>query len=341
MTRNTQSTINEYTGVFALGAPYNWAAHGDVNTAYDPRLPEHAVRYLQERTPGERPTVNGIDRVTTANISDKHLNEHGITRDEAAFLATVVKAMNRELPGYNLTQSMTVLKNQYDINEKKLRDKGYLKRHTGASRRAYYTVTFNGQQACRTAKKHGYTIGDIGADTPHRVGVALVKQYYETFDDTQTVEISPRENGGELDVVVVNSDGNRHAIVEIEGGVITADPDADADTRPGIHNYESVRKDYQDLAASDGKAVWVARNHEIIGAILRALTSGDENPVTIDRDVINRVADGRMKIDTLMRNHVQGEYNGIDAIVTFKQLRRFIRERSHDDGDGDAGGGAV
>ncbi len=332
MTRNnnnTAGTTRPYTGVGAIGPPDNWVPAGDANTEYDPRLPEHAVRYLTETRPANRtPTTGDIERAGTANISDTHLNEHGITREEAAFLGTVVKAMNRDLDGYNLTESMTQLKNQYDIDEEKIRDKGYLKRHTGASRRAYYSVTFDGQKACRVDKKHGYTIGDIGADTPHRVGIELVKQYYETLPETQTVEISPRENGGELDVVVVNRDGQREAIVEVEAGKITADPDSDANTRSGIHNYDSVRKDYQDLAASPGDAVWVARNHEIVGAILRALVSGGENPVSIDKDVIERVEDGRMKLETLMRNHIiPAGYDGIDDIATYKQLRRQLRDR--------------
>ncbi|MCU4744248.1 hypothetical protein [Natronoglomus mannanivorans] len=315
-----------YTVADPVGPPRDWEPAGDIDNGYDPRLPEHAVRYLNETRPEDRTRPDDVERASTANISNAHLNEHGITREEAAFLGTVVKAMNRDLDGYDLTESMMQLKNQYDIDEEKLRDKGYLKRHTGASRRAYYSVTFDGQKACRVDKEHGYTIGDIGADTPHRVGIDLIKQYYETLPETQIVEISPKENGGELDVVVVNRDGNRAAIVEVEAGKVTADPDSDANIRSGIHNYDSVRKDYQDLVASTGDAVWVARNHEIVGAILRALTSGDENPVSIDKDVIERVEDGRMKLETLMKNHVNGEYDGIDDIVTFKQLRRVIRE---------------
>lgn len=340
MTRNTSRTnANEYTRRIDVGPPDEWIPAGDDPTAErDPRVTRERIEYEQELKRHRKQTKNNTHTNTTqnepirlsgtANVSDTHLTEHGITRSEASFLRTVVQGMNRDLDGYSLIDSMTELKNQFEINEQKLRDKEYIKRHTGASRRAYYSVTRAGQEACRMTKKHGYTVGDLGADTPHRVGMELTRQYYAAQPDTQTVELSPRENGGQLDVVVTDTNGARKATIEVEAGKITADPGEDENTRSGIHNYDSIRKDYQQLAAAGGDAVWVVRNHEIAGTVLRALASGDNPLLNIDRDVIKAVESGRMKIDTFLDNHIAGnDYHGFDDLVTFKQLRQALRDQ--------------
>lgn len=261
-------------------------------------------------------------RVDPAGITRSHLAEHGISLDEAAFLRAVVKAMNGELEGYNLTESMTKIRDKYDINEGKLIEQGYLKRHSGVARRCYYSVTPDGQKACRTAKEHGFMIGDAGDDTPHRVGVELARQVYRA--DERRVEISP---GSWVDLVVANNyTGERVATIEVEAGRITADPSTPTGASPGINDYSSIRHDYELLAEADGDAVWVVRNHEIAGTVLRALNNADDISVDLSNDVIRGVESGRVKMDELGEKYIEPMgADGLDEIVTFQQLRNRLR----------------
>jgi hypothetical protein len=289
----------------------------------DPRTPEWV---LQSET-GHEDESTVLRRTNTVGVTQERLDKYGITRDEAAFIRAVGKAMNGELDGYCLTDSMTGIKSLYDVDESKLLEKGYLKRHSGVARRCYYSVTPAGQKAGRITKTHGFTVGDVGDDTPHRVGVELTRQYYERQPNVSRVEISPRENGSVTDLVVVDRDFNRIAIVEVEAGSITADPHTDVTpASSGINDYDSIRGDYRVLSKSDGESVWVVRNHEICGTVLRALSSADDIPVDLATDAIQGVESGRIPLNDLMDRHIAPmRADGLDDIVTFQQLRRKLR----------------
>lgn len=289
----------------------------------DPRTPDWMLQSKQD----DEDESTTLRRTNTAGVTQDLLVEYDITREEAAFMRSVVKAMNGDLDGYNLTDSMTAIKNLYDIDEDKLQKKGYIKRHTGVARRAYYTVTPDGQKACFMTKTHGFTVGDVGDDTPHRVGVELTRQYYEGQPNVSRVEISPREDGSVTDLVIVDRDFNRIAVVEVEAGSITADPQTDVTpASAGINDYESIRGDYRVLSESDGESVWVVRNHEICGTVLRALVSADDVPVDLATDIIQGVESGRIPIDDLNERHIPPiRTDGLDDIMTFQQLRRKLR----------------
>jgi len=324
----TPDRYNESRREIGVGPPDGWIAAGDdPRTGPDSRISAHEGRKAESRQRRDDTDVDiPVRKTGTTGITQSHRNEYNVTKEEAAFMRAVVKAMNRDLEGYELTDSMTRIKEQYDINEQKLIDAGYLIRHTGCSRRVYYTITWDGQEACRTQKEYGREIGDLGAHTPHRVGIDLARNYYESLDDTRFVELCTTENGARTDLVVVNTDGARSAIVEVEGGRISADcPDED-NPDIGIKNYDSPRKDYQLMADSDGDAVWVVRNHEIAANVLAALSSGDNNPVNISKKTINRIGKQKLKLDRFHDEWINdAEWDGLDKLVTFKQLRLRLR----------------
>jgi len=262
--------------------------------------------------------------VSDVALTSDHVSEYGITVDEGRFMRAVVKAVNRELEGYDLTLSMRCIRDKYEIDEGKLLELGYLKRHTGVARRIYYSVTPAGQDACRTKKKQGIAVGDIGADTPHRVGVELAKRYYESLDEVQFVEPTVRENGTVADLIVNGRDHSRYAIVEIEGGRITADEDG-SNGSPGVNDYDSIRSDYWMMARSSGDSVWLVRNYEIAGCVLRALRSSDDIDFTVSIDLIKSVENKDVPIERLNTNHISPlQDDGISEIATFKQFRNRI-----------------
>ncbi|MFC7073024.1 hypothetical protein ACFQJ7_12855 [Halovenus rubra] len=285
----------------------------------DPRDPHDPRRQSSNNAPAP------LTRVDTGGFTNRHLEKYGITSDEAVFLKAVVKAMNSNLEGYNLTESMSsTIKTLYDIDDDKLQDLGYLKLHTGVARRRYYTVTSEGQRACRMTKEHGFDIGDPGDDTPHRVGVELTRQYYLARDDVRRVEVSPREGGSRTDLVVVDTDPKRIATIEVEGGRVSADPGVPDDVSSGINDYSSLRHDYRVLADADGESVWVVRNHEVAANMLRALTAGETIPVNLDRETIRGIESGRVKIGEFNDELDAFDAPGIDRVLTFQQLRNRL-----------------
>jgi len=262
-------------------------------------------------------------KIGTAGLTRQHLNEHGITRDEGAFLRAVVKAVNRDLDGYSLIDSMTNIKSKYDIDEDKLIEQGQLKKHSGVARRVYYSVCPAGQEACRTTKEHGFMIGDRGDDTPHRVGVELTRRYFEARDEVRFCEISSREDGSRNDLAVINTDFERIATVEVEGGRVSADYGFEEGMKSGINDYDSIRHDYRVLAAADGESVWVVRNHEIAANVLRALNAGNEIDVHVPHDTIRGIESTRVKVGEF-NDELETQGNGLDRFLTFQQLRNML-----------------
>jgi hypothetical protein len=105
------------------------------------------------------------------------------------------------------------------------------------------------------------------------------------------------------------------------------DPYVSEEDRTGITNYESVQTDYHVLAASAGTSIWVARNYEIAGDILQALSSGDDIPFEVPKDVYEAVGNKDTRIKDLNEKHLAPlEDDGINKIVTFRQLRNWFKE---------------
>jgi hypothetical protein len=315
----------------SLGAPDGFWNNIDRGNHVDSRISEAEAR--SETPPNQ--SADGDDlpirRIGTPGVTNDHLIEYRITRDEAGFMRAIVEAMNGELQGYDLTESMSKIKSLYEIDEDKLIESGYLKRHTGSDRRAYYTVTFDGQEACRIGKKQGRRYGDIGSDTPHRVGMELAKRYYESLPNVRFVEVAVRENGQKTDLIVVDNKFNRRAIIEVEGGRVEADPNISEGDRTGLSNYESVRNDYRVLAASAGESIWVVRNYEIASDVLQILASGDDIPFELETDIIQAVKNKNKRIKDLNENHLSPlQDEGITEILTFKQLRNILKQMNSD-----------
>lgn len=311
----------------SIGAPEGFWNNIDQNNELDSRIPETHSRPESPPEQNTGSTSMPLEKVGAPGVTGDQLNEYGITLDEACFMRAVVKAMNRDLEGYNLTKSMIGIRDHYDIDEEKLIQAGYLKRHTGVDRRAYYTVTFTGQKACGLQKKQGREIGDIGADTPHRVGIDLARRYYKSLPHIRRVQLAVRDKGQKTDLLVIDENGERIAIIEVEGGRVAVDPNISDGDRTGLSNYESVQTDYGVLAESDGESVWVVRNYEIAGDVLQILSSGDNIQFELPEDVIRSVKEKNMRITDLNDDHLTPlQDDGINKILTFRQLRNRLKE---------------
>jgi hypothetical protein len=310
-----------------VGAPDGFWNRVERNEQVDNRLPERHSRSESRPERHTESTEVPLKKVGAPGVTSTQLAKYGITMDEARFMRAVVKAMNRDLQGYDLTESMVGIKDHYDIDEEKLVQAGYLKRHAGVDNRAYFTVTFDGQDACGIQKEQGREVGDIGADTPHRVGIDLAREYYESLPYVRRVELAVRENGRKADLLVIDENETRIAIIEVEGGRVDADPYISDEDRTGLMGYESVRNDYRLLAESDGESVWVVRNYDIAGDVLQILSSGDDISFELPKEVIQSVKDRTMRIRDLNDDHIDPLQDaGISEVVTFRQLRNALKE---------------
>lgn len=264
-----------------------------------------------------------VEKKSAGRLSPDHLSKYEIDQEDAAFMRAVVEAMNGDLDGYDLTKSMAgTIRSQYDVDVDYLVQKGYLREHK-LGKRVYYTVTPEGQDACDRRKKSGRNIGDQHDETPHRVGGLLTKLYYEQLPDVRYVDTFVPVNGGILDVKVVGDKGVIVAAGEIESGKVSADGDLGEGETPGTNNYESIRDDAELIAETEGESIWIVRNHEVAGTVLRALNAGDL--IDVDNDVIQRVENRTMKIQTLNESVIADiDYNGFDKMITYTQLRRGI-----------------
>jgi len=119
----------------SIGAPDDFWNNLDQSDEADNRAPKGQARVESHSKQDTGNVTIPLRKVGAPGVTSSHVAKYGITMDEARFMRALVKAMNRELQGYNLTESMIGIRDQYDIDEEKLIEAGYLKRHTGVDRR--------------------------------------------------------------------------------------------------------------------------------------------------------------------------------------------------------------
>jgi hypothetical protein len=159
------------------------------------------------------------------------------------------------------------------------------------------------------------------------VGIDLARDYYESLPHVRRAELAVRENGQKTDLLIIDNNANRIAIIEVEGGRVESDPYVTEEDRTGLTNYGSVRTDYRVLAESDGESVWVVRNYEIAGDVLQILSSGSDIPFEVTDGVSQSVKDQDMRIKDLNDKHIgPRQDDGVSEIVTFRQLRNRLKE---------------
>lgn len=146
-------------------------------------------------------------RARFSQLSESQLEEYGITENDAKFLGMVVDALTpKGVPGYSLMESMRKLVEVTEADVDTLIDLGYLKQHK-VVRRKYFTVTPKGRSIIGKSHTSADGVGDLGEETPHRVGVLLLEKwisqqhdvarterYYRFSDDTKFDAVGLDEN---------------------------------------------------------------------------------------------------------------------------------------------------
>jgi hypothetical protein len=191
------------------------------------------------------------------NTSGTDLTDH-----ERRFLRNVIAALNGELDGYELTESMTTVRNRSgsDIDESKLVDQGYLENPYVGTRKYYY-VTEKGQHAVDRKLYTGRDYGDLHEKVHHKVFTECFARYLAQTE-SQHVEkyYEPMGGGMVFDVAgFIDLPGGQRNLTAIGEIITTVKP-------------ERVVKHYDDFAQYDGVTKhWVVKDIDITHDLVRAL----------------------------------------------------------------------
>ncbi len=203
---------------------------------------------------------DGFSNDPPSEIDDEPIPED-LSDDEVRFLRNVVKALNGELEGYDLTESMTKIRNLSgsNIDEDKLVEAGYLEHHWAGKK--YYWITEKGQDAVNRKLYTGRNYGDLNEKTIHKVFSEYFARYLE-YSEGLSVEkyYEPMGGGIVFDVAgfSTNEEGN-HDLTVI-GEVLTS-------VKPA-----RVVKHFDDFCTIDGvKKFWVVQNYDVAHELVRAL----------------------------------------------------------------------
>lgn len=237
--------------------------------------------------------------------SQANLSKYNLTREEGAFLRTVIETINGT-HDYPLLHSMTPIKNAFDgIDLDRLEDDGFIKTHNLVKRGIWYTPLTKAQDAVGISRKTGRWYGDTGEDTPHKVAIEATRQYLDQLPEVDRAEsYYPIDQEEVADVAGLDENGDLLYVVEIEMGEWK-----EVDTRGdyiGTQNRGSVHKDYQQMSETDAEAWWVMQNSDVADAMLDHLTK----PV---REQGETVSDPKIPVDAVVKGPISQKRNKLDS----------------------------
>lgn len=256
---------------------------------------------------------DSVDITGKKNLPEEHLDEYDITQSEAGFMADCVRAANRDLPGYDLLDSMkSTIGSEYDdVDVDKLIDKEYVE-EINESRGVYYQITQDGVNACGEQYISGIGIGDSNDGVAHRLGGRLAEAYYETKPDVNRTALfdQPVSGGTEkLDVQGINENGNAVYVGEIESNY--------------SGNYDAIAEDAKMMAKRSATAHWFVRNKELATHVLNVLR--DRDIVTsISKNDVDNFKDSNLTYEDINERLREEDGNGIDKLIPYSTLRDGI-----------------
>ena len=202
---------------------------------------------------------------------------YSLTPAEQQFLRDVIAGINGELEGYDLTQSMTTIRNGVDgeIDEDRLVEMGYLELQS-VNTRKYYYVTPAGQDAVDRTIYSGRNDGDPFEKTVHKVYVEYTARHLRNQGLLVETYYEPMAGGMVFDVAAfLPGDGDGRTLAVIAEVVTNIRPDL-------------MIKHYDDLASFDGvRKMWVVPHTDVAHEIIRVLVDAGRLQTVPHRDVEN------------------------------------------------------
>lgn len=238
-----------------------------------------------------------------AGVDDATLEEEGLTRDEAKFLGLILDAMNDDVPGYDLLKSMTKLRDGFEeIDTGSLEERGFIESHR-VCRRRYYTVTADGRKLIGKKLRAMPGRGDLGEKTPHKVGVEMLRTWFEQKGViTRAEKYYEYDPDTIIDAVAFNQNDDIAWVGEVERS---------------SNNADSTVKDYQQLQSVDASAVWVFKNKTEAIEILNVLIERD----CIDLELTTTITKSFPKMQEAVENM---DDDGMSRILRFSDLNEEL-----------------
>jgi hypothetical protein len=199
---------------------------------------------------------------TSPTDASESISGDALTEHERRFLRNVIAALNGELDGYELTESMTTIRNRSgsNIDEDKLVADGYLENPYVGTRKYYY-VTKKGQQAVDRKLYTGRGYGDLHEKVHHKVFTECFARYLEQTEGHHVEKYyEPMGGGMVFDVAgFVDLPGGQQNLTAI-GEVVT------------VVKPERVIKHYDDFAQYHGVTKhWIVKDITVTHDLVRAL----------------------------------------------------------------------
>ncbi|MEZ3165237.1 ATP-binding protein [Halorubrum miltondacostae] len=192
------------------------------------------------------------------NDEDSIEDNEGYSEEHKMFLKLVFDALTDGVNGYHIKDTMKEL--PYSETAKDLEEWGFLEKFELGNRQAYYWPTDEaGVITDKTLAPR--TGGEYGRESPkHRVGVLLIKAYYDELGYETHMYYSPEGQEKKFDLVAeptAESPDDRRKIVEVE---LTPE------------HKRHVVDDSIKLAGEYGDAIWVVEDIEAMRQLLGSLT---------------------------------------------------------------------
>ena len=249
---------NQYGTVIGTGSPPTSDATNSPADETPGRLRGESRSGKDSSTDDSPESGNNVSPAdANGSVSGNDLTDH-----ERQFLRNVIAALNGELDGYELTDSMTTIRNRSgsNIDETKLVEKGYLENPYVGTRKYYY-VTEKGQEAVDRTLYTGRDYGDLHEKVHHKVFTECFARYL-AHTEGQHIEKYYEPMGGGMIFDVAG-------FVELPGGQrnLTAIGEVVTLVKP-----ERVVKHYDDFAQYGGVTKhWVVKDMDVTHDLVRAL----------------------------------------------------------------------
>jgi len=248
---------NQYGSVLGTGTPSTTDTTDRSGNETD--QPSGEARSRRNSSGSDSPESD--DDTTPADASG-NTSAADLTEHERRFLRNVIAALNGELDGYDLTQSMTTVRNRSgsDIDEGKLVEQGYLE-NPYVGKRKYYYVTEKGQRAVDRKLYTGRDYGDLHEKVHHKVFTECFARYLEQTENHHVEKYyEPMGGGMVFDVAgFIDLPGGQRNLTAIGEVVTTVKSDR-------------VIKHYDDFAQYDGVTKhWVVKDIDVTHELVRVL----------------------------------------------------------------------
>ena len=219
----------------------------------------------------------GDEDSPSSGDSDTSQSDVDLTDSEREFLRRVIQALNGELDRYDLTQSMTTIRNSVggEIDEDRLVELGYLE-HQSVNTRRYYYVPPAGQDAVDRTIYSGRNDGDPFEKTAHKVYVEYTARHLRNQGLLVETYYEPMAGGMVFDVAAfLPGDGDERTLAVVAEVVTNIRP-------------ELMIKHYDDLASFDGvRKMWVVPHTDVAHDIIRVLADAGRLQTVPHRDIEN------------------------------------------------------